>query len=61
MEFVRDRGNDRENWAGHVCLGRDRFTITFQLIKNKQAPAECNRFYHSQQTSNTHAFDAAPI
>lgn len=28
--------DDRENWAGHVCLGRDRVTITFQLIKNKR-------------------------
>lgn len=44
MESTRDRANDRENWAGHVCLGRDRVTITFQLIKNERAPAECNRF-----------------
>lgn len=42
VEFSQDGGNDRENWAGHVCRGRDRVTITFQLIKNQQAPAECN-------------------
>lgn len=34
-------GNYRENWAGHVCRGRDRLTITFQLITHyKQPPAK---------------------
>lgn len=37
----QDGGSDRENWAGHMCRGRDRFTITFQLIKNQHTP-DCN-------------------
>lgn len=50
----RETVADRENWAGHVCLGRGRVTITFQLIKNK-APAECNRFKLSLAASMRYA------
>lgn len=53
MEFVRDRGNDRENWAGHVCLGRDRFTITFQLIKNKHLQNATDSITRNKQEIRT--------